>query len=307
MLHLLKRSDMQSGQNLWKGKKYPTFQEKMLYVDVHSLQHTPGEFCLKMWRVLCFVHWPGSLHILILPVLFPLFPIPGMPHSHNSLQHGLAVKFWKISWSERFMLTIKHVAPVFLDHVGITKKTHISFTEGFCDEAQKPIWLYKCAMRLLWTQHKRIWNLQAVQCLCLIYWTSINPEQTKTQILSTNKFPDGKRWHIQRNLTNQNPAQKFPAIPVFSLVKKDVGTLSPHFLCQTSDPLIRKAVIQRYHGTHRYAIELNKRLCLAWHQFKKNVYHTQDNQEAHIPTQSYLFFSFLQTVFFSYLNYFPPQ
>lgn len=121
-------------------------------------------------------------------------------------------------------------------------------------------------------------------------WT----DKEKTQILPTNKFPDGKRWHIQRNLTNQNPAQKFPAIPVFSLVKKDVGTLSPHFLCQTSDPLIRKAVIQRYHVTHRYAIELNKRLCLAWHRFKKNVYHTQDNQEAHIPTQSYLLFSFLQ-------------
>lgn len=224
MLHLLKRSDMQSGQNLWKGKKYPTFQEKMLYVDVHSLQHTPGEFCLKMWHVLCFVHWSGSLHILILPVLFPLFPIPGMPHSHNSLQHGLAVKFWKISWSERFMLTIKHVAPVFLDHVGITKKTHISFTEGFCDEAQKPIWLYKRAMRLLWTQHKRIWNLQAVQCLCLIYWTSINPEQTKKRLkffLQTN-FQMEKMTYTEKS-NQPEPSSEIPCNPSFLPCQEGCG------------------------------------------------------------------------------------
>lgn len=71
----------------------------LCWIDVHSLQHTSREFCLKTWHVLCFVRWPGSLHILILPVLFPLSPSPGMPHSHNSLQHGLAVKFWKISWT----------------------------------------------------------------------------------------------------------------------------------------------------------------------------------------------------------------
>lgn len=217
------------------------------WIDVHGLQHTSGKFCLQKVARLAF--WPGSLHILILRVLFPLFPIPAC-HTPTILSSRVWLSYFARFHSEYYMLIINHWSPVLLDHVGIIENTHISSTAGFCGAAQKTSDLLQmrsvfCSEHVTWTYLESPSCRVSLPSLLNIHksWTNVE----KAQIPPANKFPDGKRRHAQGNQTDQTLIPCNPS----ALVKKDVGTHSPLFLCQLSDPSIQKSVFQKYHVTHR--------------------------------------------------------
>lgn len=149
--------------------------------------------------------WPGSLHILILRVLFPLFPIPAC-HAPTILCSRVWLSYFARFHSEYYMLIINYWSPVLLDHVGIIENTHISSTAGFCGAAQRTSDLLQmrsgfCSEHVTWTY------LEPPSCRVSLpsvlnvpkSWTNVE----KAQIPPANRFPDGKRRHAQGNQTDQ--------------------------------------------------------------------------------------------------------